>query len=46
MAYGDFKDLNKRPTAVKVLHGKAFNITKNWKYDGYKCGLASMVYKF
>ena len=25
---------------------KAFNITKNPKYDGYQRGLASMVYKF
>ena len=41
MAYGDLKDLN-RSTAVD----KAFNIAKNPKYDGYQCGLASMVYKF
>ena len=25
---------------------KAFNITKNPKYDGYQRGLASMAYKF
>ena len=25
--------------------GKAFNIAKNLKYDGYQRGLASMVYK-
>ena len=30
----------------KVLRDKAFNITKNPKYDGYQRGLASMVYKF
>ena len=46
MTYGSFKDLNKRTAAVKVLQGKAFNITKNRKYDGYKCGLASTVCKF
>ena len=46
MAYGSFKDLNTRTAAVKVLQGKAFYITKHWKYDGYKCGLASIVYKF
>ena len=46
MTYGSFKDLNKRTAAVKVLQGKAFNITKYQKYDGYKCGLASMVCKF
>ena len=45
MAYGDFKDLNRRTTADKVLHNKAFNIAKNPKYDGYQNGLASMVYK-
>ena len=39
MAYGDFKDLN-RTAAHNVLHDKAFNITKNPKYDGYQHGLA------
>ena len=29
-----------------MLHGKAFNIAKNLKYDGYQHGLDSMVYKF
>ena len=28
------------------MHDKAFNIAKNLKYDGYQCGLTSMVYKF
>ena len=46
MAYEDFKDLNRRTAADKVLHDQAFNIAKNPKYDGYQCGLASMVYKF
>ena len=46
MAYGDFKDLAKRTAADKVLNDKAFNITKDPKYDGYQRGLASMVYKF
>ena len=27
-------------------HDKAFNITKNPKYDGYQCRLVSMAYKF
>ena len=35
MAYTDFKDLNKRTAADKVLHDKAFKIAKNPKYDGY-----------
>ena len=45
MAYGDFKDLNRRTVADKVLCDKAFNIAKDPKYDGYQRGLASMVYK-
>ena len=44
MAYGDFKDLNRRTTADKVLHDKAFNIAKNLKYDGCQHGLALIVY--
>ena len=46
MAYGDFKDLARRTASDKVLRDKAFNITKNPKYDGYHRGLASMVYIF
>ena len=46
MAYGDFKDLNRRTAADKVLRDKAFSIDKNPKYDGYQRGLDSMVYKF
>ena len=46
MAYGDFKDLAKRTTLDKVLRDKAFDIASNPKYNGYKKGLASMVYKF
>ena len=46
MAYGDFKDLNRRTLADKVLHDKAFNIAKDPKYDGYQRGLASVVDKF
>ena len=45
MAYGDFKDLNRRTIADKVLRDKAFNIAKNTKYDKYQRGLASIVYK-
>ena len=46
MAYGDFKDLTRRTASDKMLCGKAFNIAKNPKYDGYQRGLASVVYKF
>ena len=46
IAYGDFKDLARRIASDKILRGKAFNIAKNPKYDGYQRGLASMVYNF
>ena len=45
MAYGDFKDLNRRTAADKVLHDKVFSIAKNPKHDRYQRELASMVYK-
>ena len=45
-AYSDSRDLIKRTAADIVLRDKAFNITKDPKYDGYQRGLASMVYKF
>ena len=46
MAYGDFKDTERRTFPDKILRDKAFNIAKNTKYDGYQRGLASMIYKF
>ena len=46
MAYGDFKDLTRRTASDKILRDKAFNIAKNPKYDGYQCGLTSMVHTF
>ena len=46
MAYRDFKDLNRRTAADKVLYDKALNIAKDPKYDGYERRLASVVYKF
>ena len=36
MAYGDFKDLNRRTAADKVLRDKAFSTAKNPKSDGYQ----------
>ena len=45
MAYGDFKDWNRRTFADKVLHDKVFNIAKDRKYDECQRSLASMVYK-
>ena len=46
MAYGDFKDLNRRTAADKVLHDKALNIAKNLECGEYQRGIASLVYKF
>ena len=46
MAYGDFKDFAKKTSSDKVLRDKAFNISKNLKYDGNQRGLASMVYRY
>ena len=45
MTYGEFKDLARRTASDKIFCDKAFNITQNAKYDGYRRGLASMVYK-
>ena len=44
--YCDSKDLTKRTVGDKILRNRAFNITKDPKYDGYQRELASMVYKF
>ena len=46
MAYGKYKDLEKKTQSDKVLKDKAFAIANDPKYDGYQRGLASMVYKF
>ena len=43
VVYGDFKDLNRRTAADKVLHDKAFNIATNPKCDGCQRGIALMV---
>ena len=45
MVYGNFKNLPIRTASDKLLCPKPFNIAKNPKYDGYKRGLPSMVYK-
>ena len=44
-AYTDHKDLINRTKSDKVYRDKAYNIASNPEYDGYKRGLASMVYK-
>ena len=42
MAYGKYKNLEKRTQSDKVLKGKAFAIAKNPKYDVYQRRLASI----
>ena len=46
MAYGKYKDLERRTQSEKVLKDKAFEIADNLKYYGYQRGLASTVYRF
>ena len=46
MAYGDFKDSNRRKVFDKIVRDKASNITKNPKYIRYQRCFASMVYNF
>ena len=36
MAYGKYKDLNKRKKSDKVLRHKAFELASDPKYDGYQ----------
>ena len=46
MAYGKFKDLNKRTQSDNVLRDTAFEIASNpKKHDGCQRGLTSMVYR-
>ena len=45
MAYRDFKYLARRTVSDKALRDKAFNTTKNPKYNGYQTCFASMIYK-
>ena len=46
MAYGNFKDLNRRTVSDEKLHNKAFNSAKNAKYNGYQKRIDLMVYKY
>ena len=45
-AYSVSKNLVKRTISEKILKDRAYEITRNWKYDGYQRELASMVYKW
>ena len=44
MAYGDFNYLSRRRVSDEVLRHKAFDFSKNPKYDGYQLGISSAVY--
>ena len=44
MAYGDFNYLPRRRVSDEVLRDKAFDVSKNPKYDGYQLGTSSVVY--
>ena len=46
MAYGDFKDLNRRTAADKVLRDKAFYIAKNSKYEDINVDLIQWFINF
>ena len=43
--YGGFNDLKRRIFSDNVLRGKAFNVAKNPKHDGYQREFASIFYK-
>ena len=45
LSYGIFENLTRRTVPDKILRGKAFNMAKNPKYDGYKRSLALLAYK-
>ena len=40
-----FKCITRRTASDKMLRDKAFNIAKNWKYDGYQKVPVSVVYR-
>ena len=44
--YSDSNDLVNKTVSDKILKEKAFEISRDPKYDGYQKTLASMVYKF
>ena len=43
LAYGKYKDSERRRQSYKVLKGEVFEIANNPRYDGYQRRLASMV---
>ena len=45
-AYSESKDLAKKTISDKSLKDRAYEIARNWKYDGYQRASASVFYKF
>ena len=45
MAYGSYKNLEKRSESYKELSKKAFAILNDPEYNGYQCGLVLIVYE-
>ena len=45
-AYAKYKDVENRLISDQKLRNSGYDIASNPKYDGYKRGLASIVYKF
>ena len=46
MAYEDFKNVKRITIADKALRDKAFDISKNPKYDGHQRAFAALFYTF
>ena len=45
-AYSDSKDLGERSISDKILRDRAYEVDRNYGYDGYQRAVASMVCKF
>ena len=45
-AYSNSNELPNRTISSKILKDGAYEIARNFNYDGYQRPLASMVYKF
>ena len=45
MAYDSYRNLEKRKASDRVLHNEALDFAGLPNYDGYQCGLDSMISK-
>ena len=45
-AYSDSRDLDQRTISYMILKDRAYEIARNYNYDGYQRALVSMVCKF